>query len=533
MSLNDPKWQPAIDAARNDTASLLYPWTVLRGVSQDRFAAERDSLIKRLKDQTLRANREEAEIEWLPAVSWKAVSAPSWSISGPAFKALDVKQTDLDVRITSDSEPRVLNVFSSAIADSGLLSDKLTGTVQSRTFTIDKPHMLYRMAGHGARLRMVIDGLLQLRDPLYGGLVIEPDAENMKWYVQDVSRWIGHKAYVELQDVDNGYLALDRVGQSAGGPPTDAPNPIITEMLSQPRLASASILDSVYKKAIWTQVTGRDAGQQYGQQYRDEIIAWAARWAPLTAGTSKSLAELVKRRTALEQNISIPAPALAAADGTGENERVHLRGNYRSPGTDAPRRFLEACDGPTTFASESGSGRLVLAEHITAPTDPLFARVMVNRMWQHLFGDGIVRTPDDFGVMGQRPTNPELLDWLAGEFVRENWSIKRMLRLMALSSTYRMESRVDAKSDAADPQNVLLHRMPIRRMEAECIRDSILTVSGQAGSNGLRSAGYAATSMHSHRGRGAPSSGPVDGAGQAQYLHQRAPRISYSDACGV
>src|SRR5258708_27204384 len=101
---------------------------------------------------------------------------------------------------------------------------------------------------------------------------------------------------------------------------------------------------------------------------------------------------------------------------------------------------------------------------------------MVNGVWEHHFGEGLVGSPDDFGLLGQTPTHPELLDWLAREFRRRDWSIKQMHRLMVLSSTYRMASRSDAKSDEADPDNRLLHRMPIRRLEAEAVRDAMLTV---------------------------------------------------------
>jgi hypothetical protein len=124
-----------------------------------------------------------------------------------------------------------------------------------------------------------------------------------------------------------------------------------------------------------------------------------------------------------------------------------------------------------------------------------------------------VRTPDDFGFMGERPTHPQLLDWLAGEFVRSGWSIKHMHRLMVMSNTYRMDSRTDARFDAADPQNLLLHRMPVRRLEAECIRDAILAVSGRLNPQ------VCGPPVMPHLGdntpgRGAPPSGPVDGDGR-------------------
>src|SRR5262249_19888974 len=152
--------------------------------------------------------------------------------------------------------------------------------------------------------------------------------------------------------------------------------------------------------------------------------------------------------------------------------------NHRNPGEAAPRRFLEAVAGSDQRAPAHGSGRLELAERMVHSSNPLLPRVMVNRLWQHHFGAGIVRSVDNFGVLGERPTHPELLDWLAAEFVRQGWSVKKMHRLMLLSSTYQMSSKpTDAGAEQADPENRLLHRMPLRRLEAECIRDAILAVS--------------------------------------------------------
>ena len=111
--------------------------------------------------------------------------------------------------------------------------------------------------------------------------------------------------------------------------------------------------------------------------------------------------------------------------------------------------------------------------------NPLTARVMVNRIWQHHFGEGIVRTPSNFGKMGERPSHPELLDWLAVEFVEHGWSIKHMHRLMMLSETYQMSSNDIASNVAIDPENRMFWRMPRQRLEAEIIRDAIWSVSGK------------------------------------------------------
>ena len=123
--------------------------------------------------------------------------------------------------------------------------------------------------------------------------------------------------------------------------------------------------------------------------------------------------------------------------------------------------------------------RLTLARWIASPHNPLTARVIVNRVWQGHFGEGLVRTPNDFGVMGQAPTHPELLDWLAATFIENGWSLKKLHRLILTSNTYQMSKRSNAAYAAKDPENQHLWRFPVKRLEVEAIRDAILTVSGR------------------------------------------------------
>ena len=160
-----------------------------------------------------------------------------------------------------------------------------------------------------------------------------------------------------------------------------------------------------------------------------------------------------------------------------------------------------------------GSGRLELARQMTDPAlDPFVPRVMVNRIWHHLFGRGIVASVDNFGVLGEAPTHPELLDYLADQFVKDGWSVKKTIRTLVLSSAYRMSSHpTDADKD--DPQNLLLHRARLRRLEGEAIRDAMLSVSGRLD---LKMYG---PSVPVHltpflEGRGRPADGPLDGDGR-------------------
>jgi mono/diheme cytochrome c family protein len=158
---------------------------------------------------------------------------------------------------------------------------------------------------------------------------------------------------------------------------------------------------------------------------------------------------------------------------------VFLRGNRNTPGPKVPRRMPEVVAGADRKPFTQGSGRLELANAIASPTNPLTARVFVNRVWLHLFGQGLVRTPSDFGTRSEPPTHPELLDWLALQFVRDGWSQKRLLKNIMLSATYRQSSVADAKAMQLDPENRWLARQARKRLEFEPLRDSLLVAAGQ------------------------------------------------------
>jgi hypothetical protein len=175
-----------------------------------------------------------------------------------------------------------------------------------------------------------------------------------------------------------------------------------------------------------------------------------------------------------------PIIVMAPKEGKPADLRVHKRGNRLTLGVVAPRRFLQILAGENhTPLATKQSGRLELARWIASKDNPLTARVMVNRLWQHHFGTGLVATSDNVGTRGEKPSHPELLDWLAWRFAHEGWSLKAMHRLMLLSSTYQMSSVPNEQALRIDPGNRLLWRMPRRRLDAESLRDSLLAISGR------------------------------------------------------
>lgn len=162
-----------------------------------------------------------------------------------------------------------------------------------------------------------------------------------------------------------------------------------------------------------------------------------------------------------------------------EEPRILVRGNPGRPGDQVPRQFLQVVAGPERKPFTKGSGRLELAQAIVAPSNPLTSRVIVNRVWQHHFGEGLVRTPGDFGIRGEAPTHPELLDHLATWFMQNNWSLKALHRRIMTSSVYSQQSLDRPEAIAIDPENRLLWKKPRQRLEFEALRDSWLAVAGR------------------------------------------------------
>lgn len=226
------------------------------------------------------------------------------------------------------------------------------------------------------------------------------------------------------------------------------------------------------------------------QMERDEAIAKLQRQIAdvqknKPADADKRIAELKRE----QQNLRERSPDLPAAyrcfEDNGEAPPTHLllSGRASNPGPLMQPRVPAVLTSAQPIFPSNAKGstlrRLTLAQWIASPDNPLTARVIVNRVWQHHFGEGLVATPSDFGQMGARPTHPELLDWLASWFVREaDWSLKKLHRLILTSQTYRQSSAWNAKGGSRDPENKLLWRYPYRRLDVEAIRDSMLSTAG-------------------------------------------------------
>lgn len=233
----------------------------------------------------------------------------------------------------------------------------------------------------------------------------------------------------------------------------------------------------------------------------------------LAEDQTQKLNHLTAEVEAAKQNLPPALPmAHIVQDSGSKNLNVYLRGNPEKQGEEAPRRFLRIVAGKDRESYAKGSGRLELANDIASPENPLTARVIVNRIWQHHFGQGLVGTASNFGELGDRPTHPELLDTLTVRFIESGWSMKWLHREIMRSAVYRLSSNHEASAMQKDPENQLLWRMPRRRLEVEVWRDALLAVSGSldktmggpttnlSDSNNRRRTVYGAISRHDLNG---------------------------------
>ncbi len=458
----------------------------------------RMAAIRRIKalDQAVLARVPPARPAIQPATAgegelFEDFSGPSyggWFVSGEAFG--DRPSQAGDVRLAWDRSGARLRPVAPGIAHSGLVADGFEGVIRSRAFTITSRFVNVLAMGRGGRVSVVVDNFEKIREPIYGSLTRGVDhGDSWRWVSLDVGMWKGELAYLELADGavadftgatttitdGQGYLAVDEIRFS------DARAPEAHEV------ADHSLdLDAVVREL--DKVNSRRAGE---------------------------LSRALEQARSARDQLPRPTLALAAADGTGLDEHVHLRGSYRTLGEVVPRRFLQVLGGLDQATAPPGRSRLDLARRMIDPVaNPLLARVIVNRLWRHHFGEGLVASPDDFGAMGKKPSHPELLDWLATELIDSGWSLKHLHRLMIESSGYRMASAPVARYEALDPGNVSLHRMNPRRLEAEAVRDLVLAVSGRLDPR-MEGPSVPVHLTPFMEGRGRPSrSGPPDGEGR-------------------
>jgi len=374
--------------------------------------------------------------------------------------------------------------FEAGKASSKRLAKGVFGALRSPDFIIDKNNIGVYASGNKGTIRIIIDNFQLISYPIYGGLTKQVDNEKMDKYLFDVSQWKGHKAYVEI-----------------------LPGIFENHIFKMPENAFIEVKYVIAFNDKW---------------FEPPLIS--AKWNSQKSLDSKKIKMYLEKKEKYQSYFPDSTEFISSiTEGFGKNSPVFIRGNHKELSKEkVPRSFLSALPIGKYNLNVSGSGRLALAEAITDKDNPLTYRVFVNRVWHHLFGKGIVETVDNFGLQGKLPTHPELLDYLALSFVKDGYSMKKLIRQIVLSETFKRTTKGKESSVKKDPLNHYLSFYPLRRLEAESLRDAILSVSGNMDSTLFgKSVPVHITSFMN--GRGKPGrSGPIDGEGRRSiYVEMR------------
>ena len=426
-----------------------------------------------------------------------------WKITGEAFKPRGH-------RLISFAGS---NLFPSRnILSSHVLGDRRVGNLRSPHFKIEHDQILVRAKAKKGFMRVVIDHYHMGKHSglLFGGTVIKEanSEDNFQWFSLSPKKYKGHWAYLEF--VDRGtdaYLEIDQVRFANSGIGR-SPDSRFSLLLGDEKIEASNLpefLDGFLKKSFAKIHAGKFSGEEY------EFLNYLYSEGLIPFGNQQTIPDRLRQAEAIDSKTPRERYTLAMGEGSPFQGNVYVRGSPHKLGESVVGRNLTALGG------QPGT-RLDLANQLISGDNPLVSRVMANRIWLQFFGRGIVATPDDFGPMGQEPSHPELLDWLAHDFRENDWSVKNLIRKIVLSKTYRQSSLLNPSCDKekvsfADPQNIFLHKMPIRRLQAEAIRDSILSFSGRIDRKlfGPSIPIYKTAFM---TGRGGKKNGPLDGAGR-------------------
>jgi len=388
------------------------------------------------------------------------------------------------------------------------LSEKLNGTLRSVVLPMGKKHISFRVMGQRSSAVRLVSNHCQLNYTNYRALTSsEPqwvtfsppgDRDSLRTYAELMTMLDNPKFPDQLSalggDKDNYRLPWDQATANPrswfgitqvvlhdGGETPRAPLEHLRPLFTGAEPASQSDVVGRYVAIIQAAIRAWGEGRA-----TDHDVLWLDGWLRRNLLANKidlspKLTALTEEYRRVEATLESPRVVPGIADGgDGFEQPVFIRGDCHRPGVPTPRRFLEVLAGSRDAFTTKGSGRLELANQIASTGNPLTARVIVNRVWHHLFGAGLVRTVDDFGHVGDLPSHPELLDYLSTQLMQDGWSLKRLMRSIVLSQTFLQSSHQSApRSRELDPQNRLLWHYPSRRMEAEAIRDSILATSGR------------------------------------------------------
>lgn len=422
----------------------------------------------------------------------------AWDLSDPAekpwfFDGPDIVKTARgDFRLSKDGPDAFAGLLPAGVAASTLVPH-LGGNASSPDFQIKKPNISVRFAAtNGAMLRVIPDNYPLGSNSIFPRAIVQ--RSQSAWSRLDCSYRLGCNGYVELttpphqtrradnqknagpQDPEDSFFVVEKVVFHEGNVPPREEHPALALVLSNCHATDPKEYLTEFGNLLRSSVTSWQAGTLSEAQRQLLDICVQGRLLDTQKDASPTVAKLVEEYRATLAQMPKPSMVPGVLEHEGRDAPFLARGDHKKPGNPVQRAFLEVLD-PNPIKS-TRSGRLELADRILSVENPLTARVMANRIWHWTFGTGIVPTVDNFGRMGDKPSHPELLDYLASKLQQDRWSLKKSLLFLVTTDAFQ---RTSTPSDAAtqkDPANALLSHAHVRRLDAEPIRDSLLSVAG-------------------------------------------------------
>lgn len=418
----------------------------------------------------------------------RASDYQNWFAQGNGLELLPSKPGDFTVETVGN---RVLGAIHPAGVFSNSLSRRHRAVLSSPNIRLDQSlRVWFKLIGGGqASVRYVVQNY-----PRNGTVYPIQNVNRNDWYWHhyDMKYWTGDDVHFELATSKDAPLQVGNQDRSWFG---------IREVLVRSSAQPAPFQDS--REAIrflWQEIENAppqsldELANHLQAGIRKAIQSWVSQTATdeaclflnaclqvglLTNEVDRlpELADLMTQYRLLESEIPAPTRVPGVTEAEPTNQPLLNRGDHKQPREPIPRRYLSAID--ARLFSDNQSGRRELADALTDSDNPLTARVITNRIWHWLFGQGIVTTPDNFGKLGALPTHPELLDFLAIRMMEQGWSMKQAIRFIVLSKAWQQSSAASKRAENIDPANQYLSHANVRRLSAEAIRDSLLSVSGQ------------------------------------------------------
>ncbi len=495
--------------------------------------------------ETMQKNSSAAREKW---EAWQADSPLLASFANGMPEGWYVESADPSLTRMALTPPTLLAADS--IAGLPSRSDAFTShalgirqqlALRSPTFELSHPKVALRIRGAIAQSSINVDNyfMIEFHGLLFGDMRKPIDqTTDWKWVVHagNCNKYQNHPAFLSIDDDENSWFELSEVRLCHTAPPEE-PHAWSTELLhSDPTKSLDALMRELEQRISFAlkELSKSNANDANTPAPTDSKLSSAISFLraaciesqrlkiPLPWMEDRELAKLIEQFETLQKRTPEPERILAIHEGTPRDTAKTIRGNPHKTGERVPRTNLQALGGElleklsskTSSAQRPTSGRAELAELLTRPDHPLTARVLVNRVWFHLMGQGIIDTPDNFGVLGGAPSHPELLDHLVTGFVEHDWSIKWLVREICLSETYRLASIALPEHKTDDPNGRLLSHRQVKRLSAEQLRDAMVWLSGSL-DNRTSGESVAIHLTSQMTGRGRPKdSGPLDSKGR-------------------